>query len=473
MICRLIFIEFGEKYTMEHAKENKMGTAAVLPLIISMSVPAMISMLVQAMYNVVDSIFVAQVSESALTAVSLASPVQTLIIAFSVGSGVGVNSVVARRLGERDQQAADSAATHGLVMSLLLSIPFILFGLFGAGAFSAAFASTEATAQQCADYLRIVMIMSSFVFVQVACEKILQSTGNMIWPMVMQLVGAIVNIILDPVFIFGWFGLPAMGVIGAAIATVIGQLLGCSVGLFALFFRNHVVKIHLKGFRFNWMTIRSIYAVGIPSMVMQGIGSVMTMFMNGVLGGFSETAVAVFGVYFKVQSFVFMPVFGLNSGVAPIMGYNFGARNRKRVMEALKWQLCIAVGIMTLGTLLLQFMPDKLLLLFDASENMLNIGVRAFRTISLCFIPAALGISFSTLFQAVGKGVNSMVISMVRQLVVLVPSAFILARVGGLDATWYSFPIAEVFALVMAFVFFFQLKRNVLDKIDAPVHHCE
>ena len=452
---------------MEKAKENKMGTAPILPLIISMSVPAMISMLVQALYNVVDSIFVAQVSEGALTAVSLAFPVQLLLTSFSVGSGVGVNSLVARKLGERDQDAANSAATHGLVIGTLLSIPFILFGLFFAGAFASAFASTETTATMCRDYLQIVCTCSFLVFIQVACEKILQATGNMIWPMVMQLSGAIVNIILDPVFIFGYLGAPALGVTGAAVATVIGQAVGCVIALFALFFRNHMVKIRLKGFRFHWRTICNIYAVGIPSMVMQGIGSVMSMCINTVLGGFSETAVAVFGIYFKVQSFVFMPVFGLNAGVSPIMGYNFGARCKKRVLEALKYAVLIALVIMILGTLLLQLLPDKLLMIFDASENMLSIGVPAFRIVSLCFIPAALGIAFSSLFQAVGKGVYSMVLSVARQLVVLVPCACVLARLGGLNATWCAFPIAEAVSFVLAVIFYVRLRKTTIDPLDA------
>ncbi|MBR4889091.1 MAG: MATE family efflux transporter [Clostridia bacterium] len=458
---------------MEHAKENKMGTAAILPLIISMSLPAMASMLVQALYNVVDSIFVAQVSENALTAVSLAFPVQNLLIAFSVGSGGGVNSLVARKLGERDLHAANSAATHGLVMGTLLSVPFILFGLFFSGAFANAFATTEATAAQCADYLRIVSVCSFLVFIQVSCEKILQSTGNMLWPMIMQMTGAVTNIILDPIFIFGYLGLPAMGVTGAAIATVIGQGVGCAIGLFAMFFRNKALKVTLKGFRFHWQTIRNIYSVGIPSMIMQGIGSVMTMSMNTILGGFSETAVAVFGVYFKVQSFVFMPVFGMNAGVAPIMGYNFGARNKKRVLDALKYALIIATTIMGLGMLIMQLFPDKILMIFDASENMMSIGVSAFRAISLCFIPAAIGISFSSLFQATGRGVYSMSISMARQLLMLIPCAFILSKVGGLNATWYAFPLAEIIAIVLSVVFFLSLKRKVIDKLDEPVRRME
>ena len=454
---------------MENVKENKMGTAPMLPLIISMSVPAMISMLVQALYNIVDSVFVSRVSESALTAVSLAFPVQTLLIAFSVGSAVGVNSLVARKLGEHDRAAASSAATHGMVMSVILSIPFMIFALFGVEGFARAFAQTEGTAVMCADYLRIVSICAAFVFVEIAAEKILQATGNMVWPMIMQLTGAITNIILDPIFIFGYFGVPAMGVTGAAVATVIGQAVACLVALIVLFVKDHEVDITLRGFRFRWSVIRNIYAVGIPSVVMQAIGAVMTMCMNAVLGGFSETAVAVFGVYFKVQSFIFMPVFGLTAGIMPIMGYNFGARNKKRMMDALKYCLLISVIIMFLGTLIFQFMPDKLLMIFGASETMMSIGVIAFRIISICFVPAALGISFSTLYQAVGSGVYSMVLSLARQLCVLVPCAFVLAQLGGLNATWFAFPIAEVASFLLALVFFARLNHTTLSKME--VHH--
>lgn len=451
---------------MENVKENKMGTAPMLPLIISMSVPAMISMLVQALYNIVDSVFVSRVSESALTAVSLAFPVQTLLIAFSVGSAVGVNSLVARKLGEHDREAANSAATHGMVMSVILSVPFMLFALFGADSFARAFATTDSTAVMCADYLRVVCICAAFVFVEIAAEKILQATGNMVWPMIMQLTGAITNIILDPIFIFGYFGVPAMGVTGAAIATVIGQAVACAVALVVLFVKDHEVTITLRGFRFRWMVIRNIYSVGIPSMVMQAISAVMTMCMNAVLGGFNETAVAVFGVYFKVQSFVFMPVFGLTAGIMPIMGYNFGARNKKRMTSALKYCLLISVLIMLLGTLIFQLIPDKLLMIFGASETMLSIGVVAFRIISICFIPAALGITFSTLYQAVGSGIYSMILSLARQLCVLVPCAFVLAELGGLNATWFAFPIAEIVSFLLALVFFARLNHTTLGKMD-------
>lgn len=450
------------------ATQNKMGTAKMLPLIISMSLPAMFSMLVQALYNVVDSYFVSQVSENALTAVSLAYPIQMLLIAFAVGTSIGINSLIARRLGEGNQEEADSAATHGMFLGVLTWVLFFLFGLFFVGAFIGMYTSDSEIYAGGTSYLSICCIWSLGVFIECNLEKTLQATGNMIWPMIFQLTGAIVNIILDPMFIFGFAFIPQMGVAGAAIATVIGQHAAMVVAIIVVLTKDHAVKIRLRGFRPNWQTIRNIYVVGIPSIIMQAISSVMNIAMNAILVGFSSTAVAVFGIYFKLQSFVFMPVFGLTHGVMPIMGYNYGARNHKRLMSALRIGMIIALLIMAIGVVLFWAIPDVFLQIFNASQNMLDIGVPALRTISLCFLPAALGILFSTLFQAVGKGTYSLMISLLRQLIILVPVAYFLASIS-VQAVWYAFPVAEVVSLFASVGFFIHCKRKMLHRHAAEV----
>ena len=448
-------------------KENKMGTRPMLPLIISMALPTMFSMLVQALYNVVDSYFVAQVSEDSLTAVSLVFPIQTLLIAFGVGTGVGINSLVARRLGEKRQEEADNAATHGLVLGVFNWVIFALIGVFGSRPFIQAFTSEAELAQLGIDYMSIVCIFSFGVFIEINIEKTLQATGNMIFPMVFQLVGAVTNIILDPIFIFGYLGVPAMGVAGAAIATVIGQILSMVVAIVVLFTREHEVKVQLRGFRFHMQTVKNIYVVGAPSIVMQAIGSVMTMGMNAILIVFGNTAVAFFGVYFKLQSFVFMPVFGLTQGVMPILGYNYGAQNKRRLLSALRICCIIAVVIMAIGLVIFQLFPGQLLSVFNASENMLAIGMPALATISLCFIPAALGISFSTLFQAVGSGISSLLVSLLRQLILLLPCAFLLSKIS-LDAVWYAFPFAEIFSFVASLLIAWRIYRRHIKDMPDP-----
>ncbi len=452
---------------MENVKENKMGTASVLGLIASMSVPAMFSMLVQALYNVVDSYFVAQISESALTAVSLVFPIQNLMIAVSVGTAVGVNSLISRRLGEKRRDEANSAATHSLLLGLFNWVVFALFGLIFPQMFFQLFNATAGVTKMGVDYLTIVTLFSFGMFVEINMEKTLQATGNMIFPMIFQLTGAITNIILDPIFIFGLLGAPRLEVAGAAIATVIGQILSMILSLIVVLFGNHEVEVSFKGFRLNWTTVKNIYAVGFPSIIMQSIGSVMTMGMNAILIAFNETAVALFGVYFKLQSFVFMPVFGLNQGLMPIMGYNFGARKKDRLLASVRYGCIIALVIMAIGVVLFWTIPDLLLGIFNASDQMLAIGVPALHTISICFLPAALGIVFSTVFQATGHGFNSMIISLLRQLIVLLPAAFLLAKIS-LDAVWYSFPIAEVFSLAASIILFLKLYHNTLKGLDTP-----
>lgn len=442
-------------------RQNKMGTAPVFPLILSMSLPAMFSMLVQALYNVVDSYFVAKISENALTAVSLAFPIQNLLIAVGVGTAVGINSLISRRLGENRRADADSAATHGIVLGVFNWVLFAIFGLFCSRLFFTAFTGTQEVIEMGQQYMSIVCIFSFGIFVEVNIEKTLQATGNMIWPMVFQLIGAVTNIILDPIFIFGMFGMPKMGVAGAAIATVAGQILAMVVSIVVIFIKEHEVTIHFRGFHMDWSTVKNIYSVGFPAIIMQSIGSVMVMGMNAILIAFTETAVAFFGVYFKLQSFVFMPVFGLTQGIMPIIGFNYGARKKSRLMSTIRIGSIIALVIMGCGMLLFWAVPGQLLLIFNASQNMLEIGVPALQTISLCFMPAAMGILFSTVFQAVGRGVSSLIISVLRQLVVLLPAAFLLSQIG-LRPIWYAFPIAEIASLLASIFLFTRLYRNTL-----------
>ncbi|MEG0804438.1 MAG: MATE family efflux transporter, partial [Pygmaiobacter sp.] len=410
----------------------------------------LMSMLVQALYNVVDSYFVAKISESALTAVSLVFPIQNLLIAVAVGTGVGLNSLISRRLGERNQAEADSAAAHGLLIGLLNWLFFAMIGIFFSHIFFAMFTSNADVIAMGQSYMQIVCIGSIGCCVSINIEKTLQATGDMIHPMISQLLGALTNIILDPVFIFGLGPVPKMGVAGAAVATILGQILSMIYLTVILFVKEHGVNVRIPGFRPKLSVIRSIYAVGFPAIIMQSIGSVMVVGMNAILIAFSETAVAFFGIYFKLQSFVFMPVFGLNQGLLPIIGFNYGARNRHRVTDTVKWGCVIALVIMTAGTALFWIAPTELLDIFSASEQMLLIGVPALRTISLCYIPAAIGIVFSSTFQALGKGFSSLFISILRQLVIILPVALALAVfVGDLDVVWYAFPFAEIIASVV------------------------
>lgn len=452
---------------MQEKRHNKMADTPIVKLLISMSLPAMFSMFIQAMYNIVDSIYVAMIGENALTAVSLAFPVQNLIIAVAVGTGVGLNSLISRRLGERRQDQADKAATHGLVIAICAWVLFLVFGLFFTRPFFAAFTNDPAILEMGVDYTSIVTIFSIGCFVEISLEKTLQATGNMIWPMVFQLSGAVTNIILDPVFIFGWFGLPAMGVTGAAIATVLGQILSMFLAIAVIVLREHAVTVSLPHFRPEAAVFRDIFSVGLPAIIMQAIGSVMIMGLNSILIALSSTAVAVLGVYFKLQSFVMMPVFGLGQGALPIMGYNYGARNRDRLMKTLKMEGIFATCIMVVGTLLFYFIPDLLLGLFSASPDMLAIGVPALKIIGLCFPFAAWGISISNFFQAVGSGVNSLVISLMRQLVCILPLAWIFSRTLGLGAVWFAFPLAEMVSMATSLLLLYRVYRNQVANLEA------
>lgn len=446
--------------------QNRMGTAKMLPLILSMALPAMFSMLVQALYNVVDSYFVAQVSEKALAAVSLAFPIQNLQIAFGVGTAVGVTSLISRRLGQGRKDEANSAAVHGILLGIATSLAFAVYGAFFTTPFFQMFESDGEIVHMGDQYISVCCIFSFGSFVVVMIEKILQATGNMFWPMVFQLVGAVANILLDPVFIFGMFGLPAMGVTGAAVATVTGQIISMIFSVVILIIRPHAIHISFKGFRPHWGTVKNIYAVGLPAIVMQAIGTVMSMAMNGILSGFSTAAYTVFGLYFKLQSFVFMPVFGLTQGLLPIMGFNYGAKNKKRLLSALYNGCAIALVIMTAGMLLFLLAPQPLLSIFNASEELLSIGIPALRIICSCFIFAALGIVSSTLFQAVGKGTYSLVVSLMRQLVILVPAAWLLARIAGqVNAVWWAYPIAECVSLAASVMFYLRLYKKEIQSL--------
>lgn len=456
-----------ENNTNKIRTENKMGTMPVRQLLVSMAWPAVLSMTINALYNVVDSIFVAQISEDALTAVSIVNPIQMLIIALSVGSGVGINSLISRRLGAGRQDEADQAASTGIRIGLINYLLFFIVGLFVTVPFVGSYAEKGTYIFEAArTYMMIVCIGSIFLNVQVVIEKILQATGNMIAPMVCGLTGAIVNIALDPILIFGLLGLPALGVAGAAIATVSGQMCGMLVGVCIMVKGEHLVEVKIKNFRINWKVVLDIYKVGLPSIIMQSIGSLMLILYNMILVVYSTTAVAVLGIYFKIQSFVFMPVFGLNQGAMPIMGYNYGARDKKRLMDTYKEGLKLALLVMGLGLLIFQIFPSELLRMFDASQEMLRIGVPALRIISICFLPAAFGIISSTMFQATGHGVLSLFASLLRQLVGILPLAYILIRIGGVTLSWASFPLAEIIGLTYSAVMMRRLYKKGYSKLS-------
>ena len=449
------------------------------PLIFTMALPAMVSMIINALYNIVDSIFVAQYSQSALAAVSLVFPLQTLVVAIGVGTGVGVNSLIARRLGEKRQMHANSAAEHGIALSIIGGIVFLVLGFGLSGVFVNAFGAAEDVSVQAVQYSHIAVGLSIFVMISMMCEKVQQSTGNMIIPMMQGLTGAIINIILDPLMIFGIGPFPEMGVTGAALATVIGQIFGMLIGLWGVFKHQKVLKLNMRKFKWRLQTVKDIYRVGLPGIVMQSITSVMTAGMNGILIGFSQTAVNVLAVYFKLQTFVFMPVFGLNQGALPVMGYNYGARNKKRLFGAYRIALGTAVAIMLLGFVLFQLFPEPMLMMFvdrtdaAAMQEMLDTGVPALKTISLSFVGAAFGIINSTVFQATARGLNSLIVSVCRQLVIILPAAWLLGRFVGLNAIWYSFPIAEIASFLISYLLLWREYQSELKYLGAGQEEAE
>lgn len=451
------------------ATENKMGVKPINKLLLSMSLPIMISMIIQALYNIVDSIFVSKISENAFTAVSLAFPVQNLMIALGAGTGVGINALLSKSLGEKNFERANKAARNGIFLTFINYIIFIIFGLFFTEMFFNAQSNNQEIINYGVQYMRIITLLSIGVLGQITCERLLQATGKTIYSMFTQGLGAIINIILDPILIFGIGPFPKMGVTGAAVATVTGQIIALLLGVYLNVAKNKEININMIGFCPDFKTIKRIYAVGIPSIIMQSITSVMTFGMNKVLNSYSDTAQAVLGAYFKLQSFIFMPVFGLNNGLIPILSYNYGARKRKRMTSTIKYGVIYACTIMAVGIIIMQLIPDVLLKMFKASDTMLNMGSTAMRIISLSFIFAGFGIIVSSSLQALGHGVFSMFISIARQLVVLLPAALIIAKAtnySNVDYVWWAFPIAEIASFLCSVIFLRIIYKKVISVID-------
>ena len=450
----------------ETRKENKMGVMPIPKLLITMSLPMIISMLVQALYNVVDSMFVAQLNEDALTAVSLAFPVQNLMIAVAAGTGVGVNALLSKSLGEHKYETANKIAQNGILLAVLSSMVFAIAGIFGSRAFFEIQTKDAQIIRYGVEYMSVITVASIGIFLQITFERLMQSTGKTIFNMITQGTGAIINIILDPILIFGLFGFPKMGVTGAAVATVVGQIVAAGLGIFFNQKYNKEIHVTLKGFKPCKETIGEIYKIGVPSIIMQSIGSITTFGMNKILLMFTSTAATVFGVYFKLQSFIFMPVFGLTNGMIPIVAFNYGARNKKRIYQTIKLSIGIAVGIMLIGLLIFQTMPKTLLGLFEASEHMLAIGVPALRIISLSFVFAGFCIVISSVFQALGNGMYSLIMSAARQIVVILPVAYIFAKTIGLGAVWFSYPIAEIVSVAICVVLLIRILKLKVKNLD-------
>ena len=433
----------------EQKQQNKMGVMPIPKLLITMSLPMILSMLVQALYNVVDSIFVAKLNEAALTAVSLAFPVQNLMIAIAVGTGVGINALLSRYLGEHHFDNANDVARNGIFISIISGLVFTVIGVSGAGTFFRAQTSDPEIIRYGTQYMQIVTFFAIAIFMQIAGERLMQSTGKTFYNMVTQGLGAIINIILDPILIFGLFGLPRLEVAGAAIATVIGQVVAVSLSLYLNCKKNTEININMRHFRPCGKTIKAIYEIGVPSIIMQSIGSFMTFGMNNILLMFSSTAAAVFGVYFKLQSFVFMPIFGLNNGLIPIIAYNYGAKEPKRITHVIRLSIYIATGIMLVGFVLFQTIPATFMAMFDASDHMMEIGVPALRIISLSFLFAGYSIICSSVYQALGNGVYSLIVSAARQLFIILPAAYIFGKLFGLRMVWWAFPLAEIISVIL------------------------
>ena len=448
--------------------ENKMGVMPVPKLLVTMSLPMIISMLVQALYNVVDSVFVAQINEEALTAVSLAFPVQNLMIAIAAGTGVGINALLSRNLGEKNFDGANAAAKNGIFLGIISYLIMAVVGLAGSHLIFTVQTDDPLIVRYGTQYMLIITIVSVGIFMQITFERLLQSTGKTIYNMITQGTGAIINIVLDPILIFGMFGLPRMEVAGAALATVIGQVVAVCMSLYFNCKKNTDLDLNMRGFRPDKTIIATIYKVGVPSIIMQSISSVMVFGMNKILLLFSSTAAAVFGVYFKLQSFIFMPIFGLNNGMIPIVAYNYGARDKKRIMSTVNLSVMIAVGIMLVGLAIFQIFPAQLLGFFGASENMLEIGIPALRIISLSFIFAGYCIIVISVFQALGNGVYSLLVSVARQLFVILPVAYFFAEVFGLSRIWWALPIAEIVAVVVTSLLFKRIIRLKIRPLDEP-----
>ena len=452
------------------ASENKMGVMPENKLLLNMALPMIASMLIQACYNVVDSYFVSKLSEDALNAVSLAFPVQNLMIAVAVGTGVGINALLSRSLGQKDQERANRTAMNGALLELISALVFTVLGLTLARTYYAVQTDIPGIVKYGADYLTIICGCCMGIFLSVTTERLVQATGRTVYAMVIQGVGSVINLILDPILIFGLFGAPRLEVAGAAVATVAGQIVGGLVGLYLTLTHNPEIQMSVRNLRPRRDIIGGIYSVGLPSIVMQSIGSVAVFGMNQILIAFTSTATAVFGVYFKLQSFIFMPVFGLNNGMVPIVAYNYGARKPDRITKTVRLAIAYAVGIMVVGFTLFQLFPHVFLSLFKAegedAGNLLAIGVPALRTISVSFLAAGFCIVSGSVFQALGHGVLSLTVSVVRQLVVLLPAAFVLSRLDGLDAVWWAFPFAEVFSTALSALFLYRVYQKEVAPMD-------
>ncbi len=454
-------------------EENKMGVMPIPPLLFSMALPMMVSMLVQALYNVVDSIFVARLSEEALTAVSLAFPMQNLMIGVASGIGVGMNAMLSKKLGEKEFDTANKAAVHGIFLSFLGFIMFFIIGLtlvkpfltgqLSSGAEQISAGSMQIIFQGGTDYLTVICLLSFGLFGQVIMERMLQSTGLTFYSMITQATGAVLNIILDPILIFGLFGMPRLGIKGAAIATVFGQITATCLAYYFNISKNKEITLRFKGFRPELPMIGRILYVGVPSMVMVAIGSVTTYGMNRILTTFSSTATAVFGAYFKLQSFIMMPVFGLNNGMVPIIAYNYGARKKDRILTTIRLSMITAMAIMLAGLVLLHVIPGPLLMLFSASDNMLKIGIPALKTISWSFVAAGFCIVAGSVFQAFGNGIYSMIVSIMRQLVVLLPSAYLFSLTGNVNMVWWAYPLAEIMSVIVSIVFLYRIYKQIIE----------
>ena len=447
------------------AAENKMGTMPEGRLIITMSFPIMLSMLVQALYNIVDSAFVARISEDALTAVSLAFPVQLLMIAVATGTGVGVNALLSRRLGQKKQEEANAVAANGVFLSVCFWLVFAVLGLLFGRGFIALFTDIPAVIEMGTSYVTVVTVASCGVFLLFVAERLMQATGNTVYHMVTQLIGAVLNCILDPIMIFGLFGCPTLGTTGAALATVLSQIIAMGIGFFINVKFNHDVRLHLRGFRPDSRILGEIVRIGLPAAVQQSLLSVLTVGLNRILMPFSQTAVSFYGVYYKLQNFLFMPVYGLNNALIPMIGYNYGAKNRRRIERITRYALYLAVGIMAAGTILFELIPVPLLRLFDASSAMLALGVPAIRIISVSFCFAGASVILSGCMQGLGRGSESLWVALLRQPIVILPAAVVFSHIS-LTAVWFAFPLAEAVGLAAALLLHRHVARRLLEPLE-------
>lgn len=447
------------------SKTVRMGYMPVGRLLATMSGPAIFSMLINALYNIIDSIFVAQIGEDALTAVTIGGPIQFFMVSMGVGTGVGINSLISRRLGAKKFEDANNAANSGLKLAIFNWLIFVIFGIFFAKPFIEIFSNDPSIVKQGVSYLSIVTVISCFCMLELLLEKIFQATGNMVYPMITMITGALVNTMVDPILIFGLLGAPKLGVTGAAISTVFAQFVSMSVGIYFIKRKNIGLKVNLLDLKIDFKIVKEIYKVGAPSIIMQSLSSVMLFGINIILAAFSSTAVAVMGIYGRLQMFIFMPVFGINQGALPIMGYNFGAKSKKRLMDTYKLANIGAFTIMGVGLLIMQIFPDLLLKMFNASPEMYEIGIKALRSISWCFLPAGYGIITAGMMQATGYGFSSMWGSIIRQFVGILPLAYIFGKIDGLDLVWWAFPSAEILGLLYYMMFMYILNKRAFSKL--------